>query len=143
MQIDLTMGQIITWLTGGIEKRDINLDYQTYGDGDAYAIDANDEYQPSDYDEVEERDDVRGTRRFTPPKVRIILQNIFKWDLNPQQQAKKCSCVCLAIFCLILVAIGLAGGTAVYFLHFAPTSTEPSQEKGDIDFTGPREWQWN
>ena len=78
MQIDLTMGQIITWLTGGIEKRDINLDYQTYGDGDAYAIDANGEYQPSDYDEVEERDDVRGTRRFTPPRVRMILQNVVK-----------------------------------------------------------------
>ena len=72
------MGQIITWLTGGIEKRDINLDYQTYGDGDVYAIDANGEYQPSEYDEVEERDDVRGTQRFTPPKVRIILQNFFK-----------------------------------------------------------------
>ena len=78
VQIALIMGQIITRLTGGIEKRDINLDYQTYGDGDAYAIDANGEYQPSEYDEVEERDDVRGTHRFTPPKVRIILQNVFK-----------------------------------------------------------------
>ena len=74
------MGQLITRLTGGIEKRDINLDYQTYGDGDAYATDANGEYQPSDYDEVydevEERDGVRGTRRFTPPNVRMILQNL-------------------------------------------------------------------
>ena len=67
------MGQIITRLTGGIEKRDINLDYQTYGDGDAYAIDANGEYQPSDYDEVEGKDDVRGTHRVAPPKVRMIL----------------------------------------------------------------------
>ena len=59
------MGQIITWLTGGIEKRDINLDYQTYGDGDAYAIDGN--------DEVEEKDDGRSTRCSTPPKARMML----------------------------------------------------------------------
>ena len=113
------MGQLITRLTGGIEKRDINLDYQTYGDGDAYATDANGEYQPSDYDEVEERDDVKGTRRFTPAKVRMILQNVV--NFNPQQQqqqAKRCSCVCyLAIFCLALVSVSLAGGgTAAYFL---------------------------
>ena len=70
-QIITWLGQIITWLTGGIEKRDINLDYQTYGDGDAYAIDGNDEYQPSDYDEVEERNDCMRTQRFSPPKVRM------------------------------------------------------------------------
>ena len=67
VQIDLIMGQIITRLTGGIQKTDINLDYQTYGEGDTYAIDGNDAYQPSDYDEVEERDEGRSTRRFTPP----------------------------------------------------------------------------
>jgi len=104
------MGQLITRSTGGIEKKDTNTDYQTYGDGDAYAIDANGEYQPSDYDEVEERDDVKGTRRFTPAKQ--------------QQQAKRCSCVCLAISCLALVAVGLlAGGLAAYFLHLAPASS--------------------
>ena len=68
------MGQIITWLTGGIEKRDINLDYQTYGDGDAYVIDGNGEYQPSDYDQVEERNDGMRTQRFSPPKVRMTRQ---------------------------------------------------------------------
>ena len=67
------MGQIGTRLTGGIEKTDINVEYRTYGDGDAYAIDANGEYQPSDYDEMEERNDGMRTRRFTPPKVRRIL----------------------------------------------------------------------
>ena len=72
------MGQLITRSTLRVEKTDISEDYQTYGDGDVYAIDANGEYQPSDYDEVEERDGVRGTRRFTPPKVRIILQNVVK-----------------------------------------------------------------
>ena len=73
VQIALIMGQIITRLTGGIEKRDINLDYQTYGDGDAYAIDGNAEYQPSDYDEVDERNDGMRTPRLTPPTVRVIL----------------------------------------------------------------------
>ena len=72
-QIALIMGQIITRLTGGIEKRDINLDYQTYGDGDAYAIDGNAEYQPSDYDEVDERNGRMRTPRLTPPKVRVVL----------------------------------------------------------------------
>jgi len=96
------MGQLITRSTGRIEKKDTNPDYQTYGDGDAYAIDVNGEYQSSDFNEVEEKDDVRGTRRVTPPK-------------QQQQQAKRCCC--LAIFCLALVAVGLAGGgTAAYFL---------------------------
>ena len=74
VQIDLTMGQIITRTTGGVGKTDINEDYQTYGDGDAYAIDGNDEYQPSDYDEVEERDEGRSTRCFTAPKVGMIFR---------------------------------------------------------------------
>ena len=64
------MGQLITRLTDGIEKTDINLDYQTYGDGDPCAIDANGEYKPSDNNEVE--DDIRSTRHFTPPEVRMI-----------------------------------------------------------------------
>ena len=67
------MGQIITRPTGGLEKEDINLDYQTYGEGDVYAIDNNGEYQPSDYDDMEEQNDGVRTRRFTPPKVRRIL----------------------------------------------------------------------
>ena len=62
------MGQIITRFTGGVEKTDIDVDYQTYGDGDAYAIDANDEYQASDYEEAEERNDGNAL-----PKVRMIL----------------------------------------------------------------------
>jgi hypothetical protein len=117
------MGQLITRFTGGIEKRDINQDYQTYGDGDAYATDANGEYQPSDYDEVEERDDVRGTRRFTAPKQ--------------QQQTKRCSCVCLTIFCLALVAVGLAGGTAAYFLHLAPAISAQNVTNGQNQWSGP------
>ena len=121
------MGQIITWLTGGIEKRDINLDYQTYGDGDAYVIDGNGEYQPSDYDQVEERNDGMRTQRFSPPKVRMAWQehDDVKWNCYSQQQAKRsklgCNFVCVAIFCLTLLAVGLAGGTAFYFVYIAPT----------------------
>ena len=54
-------------------KHDVNLDYQTYGEGDVYAIDNNGEYQPSDYDDMEKQNDGVRTRRFTPPKVRRIL----------------------------------------------------------------------
>ena len=36
-------------------KHDVNVNYQTYGEGDVYAIDANGEYQPSDYDDMEEQ----------------------------------------------------------------------------------------
>ena len=80
------MGQLITRLTGGIEKRDINLDYETYGrEGEAdYAMDHNGEYQPlgakiwyneeyihpgeyepSDYDYMEET----GSNNSIPTKV--------------------------------------------------------------------------
>ena len=61
------MGQCTTRPTGGIEKIDINEDYQTYGEGDNYAMDANDYYQPSDYNE--ETSGRKSTRRFTRLKV--------------------------------------------------------------------------
>ena len=50
------MGQLITWLTGGIEKTDINIEYETYGiEGERdYATDRNGEYQPSEYNDMEE-----------------------------------------------------------------------------------------
>ena len=32
----------------------------------------------------------------------------------------------MTIFCLTLVVVGLAGGTAVYFLHLAPNTNTPS-----------------
>ena len=73
VQIGLIMGQLITRFTRGVEKRDINLEYQTPGDGNAYAIDGNDEYQPSDNDEVEERNAGVRTQRFSLPKVGMIL----------------------------------------------------------------------
>ena len=71
-QIGLIMGQIITQLTGGIEKQDINLDYETYGiEGERdYATDRNVEYD-YDYDNMEEKSKSQGTQRTARPKVKI------------------------------------------------------------------------
>ena len=68
------MGQLVTRLTGGIEKRDVNPNYETYGDGDAYAIDGNDYYQPSDYDDMEETSDRMSSRRSSRIKVLMTLR---------------------------------------------------------------------
>ena len=68
------MGQLVTRLTGGIEKRDVNPNYETYGDGDAYAIDGNGYYQPSDYDDMEETSDRMRSRRFLRIKVLMTLR---------------------------------------------------------------------
>ena len=50
------MGQLITKPKAKVVKEDINQDYQTYGkEGELdYAVDHNEQYQPSDYDEMEE-----------------------------------------------------------------------------------------
>ena len=72
LQIKVIMGQLIARFTGGIEKADINLEYETYGvEGERdYAIDGNGEYQPSDYDEVEETSDrISSGKHFTRPEV--------------------------------------------------------------------------
>jgi len=59
---------------------------------------------------------------------------------NDGPQAKRSPLVCLAISCITLVVVGLAGGTAAYFLIIAPTtsaqnvttSTNASREKGQV-----------
>ena len=64
------MGQLIARLRGGIEKTDINLDYQTYaveGERD-YAIDGNCEYD-YEYDDMEGGGDRPSTQRIAWPKV--------------------------------------------------------------------------
>ena len=50
------MGQLIARHTDRLEKQEVNPNYQTYGrEGDTdYAVDYNGEYQPSDYDCMEE-----------------------------------------------------------------------------------------
>ena len=70
LQIKVIMGQLIARFTGGIEKADINLDYETYGvEGERdYAIDGNGEYD-YDYDDMEGTSDRPSTRRITRPKV--------------------------------------------------------------------------
>ena len=68
------MGQLVTRLTGGIEKRDVNPNYETYGDGDAYAIDGNGYYQPSDYDDMEETSDRMSSGRSSRIKVLMTLR---------------------------------------------------------------------
>ena len=48
-----------------VEKRDINPDYHTYGrDGEIdYALDSNNYYQPSDYDEMYDTSSIRDNSR--------------------------------------------------------------------------------
>ena len=72
MQIGLIMGQLITRLTGGIEKQDINLEYETYGiEGERdYATNRNVEYD-YDYDNMEETNESQGTQHTARPKVKI------------------------------------------------------------------------
>ena len=68
-------GQLIARLTGGIEKRDINLDYETYGiEGERdYATDRNGEYDYN-YDNMEETNDSQGAHRTKQTKVRITCE---------------------------------------------------------------------
>ena len=68
--IGLIMGQRIARPTGGIEKTDINYDYQTYGIESEYdyAIDGNDEYD-CHYDDVEGTSDRPSTQSITQSKV--------------------------------------------------------------------------
>ena len=72
-QILFMMGQLYARLSGGIMKKDMNVDYDTYGfEGDRdYAIDNNGEYQPSDYDEMYEVDNHMSTRGTRRPQVWI------------------------------------------------------------------------
>ena len=109
------MGQHVTKVTGGIEKTDINLDYETYGDGDTYAIDGNCEYQPSNLNEVEEAYDRMST-------------GSFKRKLNSKSHAKESTrrygSISMVIFCLTMLVVCLAGGgTVFYFIYLAPISS--------------------
>ena len=110
------MGQLISSLvirlTGGLSKTDVNLEYDTYGfEGDVdYSTDRNEEYQPSDYDEI--YDDVMdGTRvrgitppnrpRRTPQKVKtsVLKNQLILLVLASCQQAEGglLLCVCLPL----------------------------------------------
>ena len=69
------MGQLITRPTGGIEKTDINLDYQTYGiEGESdYAIDGNGEYD-YDYGDMEGKSTRPRAQPMTHTKVREAVK---------------------------------------------------------------------
>ena len=98
------MGQLIARPTDGIEKTDINVDYQTYGiEGESdYAIDGNGEYG-YDYGELEGKSD--HTQRNTRLKVWIIsLQHVdmIDWTLqHSQKQRSKESAVSLWSFSVL------------------------------------------
>ena len=63
------MGQRVTSLTDGVEKRDTNKDYQTNGDGESYSVNGNGENRPSDNNDEEEASDQMSAECFTRPKV--------------------------------------------------------------------------
>ena len=66
----------MTRSTVRIEKKDVNEDYGIELEGEHdYAVDGNAEYQPSDYDDLEETwtsNDRRSIQRFASPKVTWI-----------------------------------------------------------------------
>ena len=55
------------------------------------------------------------------------MNDVVKWNLDTQLQETRsqmrCSCVCVTIFCLTILVVVVAGGTAFYFLHIAPTNS--------------------
>ena len=123
--ICLIMGQLIARPTGGIEKTDINYDYETYGvEGESdYAIDGNSEYG-GHYEDMEGTSDRPSTQRITQPKVDGSFQSVDRLYLETQQpKAKKRGkcCICLVIFCSAVILTGLAGNVAFYFVNVAPT----------------------
>ena len=95
------MGQLIARPRDGIEKTDINIDYQTYGiEGESdYAIDGNGEYG-YDYGELEGKSD--RSQRITRLKVWIkLLQHVdmIDWTLiHSRKQRSKESAVSLWSF---------------------------------------------
>ena len=91
------MGLLITRLTGGIEKQDINLEYETYGiEGERdYATDRNVEYD-YDYDNMEETNESQGTQHTARPKVKIkcsLLKVRIRILIHSQKQRNKESVV--------------------------------------------------
>ena len=107
-----SMGQLISWLTGGLEKKDVNLNYETYGrEGEAdYAVDYNGEYQPSDYDYMEEP---RGVNRIQSEVLVFIFKLLVTLYvmLQPKTKAEKSGkhCVCLTILFITMITLGLVG----------------------------------
>ena len=134
------MGQLITRPEGGIEKTDINVYYATYGEGDTYAMDGNEEYYTA-----EENCGHMDKEDAALSKVANFANFVFKKCVlqDPEKgQQTKSRCVCIFMVCIVMfVCIG--GGTAFYFLHIVPSSiglsqnvTNSSLTRSSQDFAG-------
>ena len=133
------MGQLITRPEGGIEKTDINVYYATYGEGDTYAMDGNEEYYTA-----EENCGHMDKEDAALSKVANFANFVFKKCVlqDPEKgQQTKSRCVCIFMVCIVMfVCIG--GGTAFYFLQIVPSSiglsqnvTNSSLTRSSLDFT--------
>ena len=116
------MGQLIARFTSGIEKADINLEYETYGvEGERdYAIDGNGEYE-YDYDDMEGTSDHPSTQRITRPKVWMTLIAACWHDrlyhkTQPKAKKRRKCCFWLVTSSAAIIVAALA---AFYFLHIA------------------------
>ena len=134
------MGQLITRPEGGIEKTDINVYYATYGEGDTYAMDGNEEYYTTEdtFGHMEKEDAALSK---VANFANIIIKKCVLQDPKKEQQTKS-RCGCIFMVCIVMfVCIG--GGTAFYFLHIVPSSTGLSQNvtnssltRSSLDFAG-------
>ena len=126
------MGQLITRPEGGIEKTDINVYYATYGEGDTYAMDGNEEYYTA-----EENCGHMDKEDAALSKVANFANFVFKKCVlqDPEKgQQTKSRCVCIFMVCIVMfVCIG--GGTAFYFLHIVPSSIGLSQNVTNSSLT--------
>ena len=93
-------------------------DYQTYGKEDDadYALDHNGEYQPSDYDDMEE------TRAGNSIREKVSLtEYLGSLYIMLQAKTKKLRkyCACVAVFCVTVIALSLVG----IVLHITSTAS--------------------
>ena len=68
------MGHLNSKSNKKIIKEDVNQEYQTYGkEGDVdYALDLNNDYQPSDYDEMYEKSGYNGKPSIKVRKTKTV-----------------------------------------------------------------------
>merc|ERR1711971_464878 len=109
-----SMGHLFSKVSEKVEKEDLNPNYQTYGrEGDAvYAVDRNGEYQPSDYDYMEE---TSGDNK----QETIRGNNIPFKKKEKKTKLKKYCLLVAAILGIAIIALGLVG--IVFFV--TPTSS--------------------
>ena len=134
------MGQLITRPERGTEKTDINVYYATYGEGDTYAMDGNEEYYTAE-DTCGHVDKEDAALSKVANFANFVNKQCVLQDPEKEQQTKS-TFVCILIVCIVMfVCIG--GGTAFYFLHIVPSSlglsqnvTNSSLTRSSLDFAG-------